>query len=128
MRSRLLPVSVYVFAVLLAAVVASARTASPGLASSPAEPNTVTITNFKFEPKVLTVPVDTTVTWVNQEGAHTVSADKGEFTSPNLRAGQNFTFKFPKAGKYAYHCAFHGSSGGGNMAGTIVVTAAKKTK
>ena len=127
MRGRLLSVLVYVFAVLLTAPVVSVRTASPVVASSP-EPNTVTITNFKFEPKVLTVPVDTTVTWVNQEGAHTVSADKGEFTSPNLRAGQNFTFKFPKAGKYAYHCAFHGSSGGGNMAGTIVVTAARKTK
>ena len=126
MRGRLFPVSVCAVAVLLVATVVSARNTSLGLASSPVEPNTVTITNFKFEPKILTVPVDTTVTWVNQEGAHTVTGDKGEFTSPNLRSGQNFTFKFPKVGKYAYHCAFHGSSGGGNMAGTIVVTAAKK--
>lgn len=94
--------------------------------SAPAQDNTVTITNFKFEPKTLTVPAGATVTWDNKEGAHTVTADKGEFKSPNLRAGEKFSFTFTKPGAYAYHCAFHGSSGGGNMAGSIIVAPPKK--
>ena len=94
--------------------------------TAPAQDYTVTITNFKYEPKELTVPVGTTVTWVNKEGVHTIQGDKGEFRSPNMRGEEKFTFKFDKPGTYAYHCGFHGSAGGGNMAGKIVVTASKK--
>jgi|SRR5215813_10042750 len=81
----------------------------------------VTIKNFSFEPKTLTVKAGTTVVWTNSEGRHTVEADKGEFKSDVLTADKTFEFKFDKPGKYAYHCGFHGDKGGKDMAGTIVV-------
>ena len=83
--------------------------------------NQVTITNFKFEPKTLTVNEGDTVTWNNTEGVHTVKSDSDAFISKNLKAGENFSYQFTKAGKYPYHCGFHGSKGGADMAGTIVV-------
>jgi plastocyanin len=83
---------------------------------------TVNISNFQFAPKVLQVKVGTTVTWVNNEGTHTVTADNGAFASDNLAAGQNFTYTFTKPGTYRYYCSLHGSKGGGDMSGTIKVT------
>ena len=82
---------------------------------------TVNISNFQFAPKVLQVRAGTTVTWVNGQGTHTVTADNGEFASDNLSAGQSYSFKFTKAGTYRYYCSFHGSKGGGDMSGVIKV-------
>ena len=82
----------------------------------------ITITNFKFEPKDITVKVGTIVTWENKEGTHSVNADDGSFSSPNLTAGKTFTHKFTKAGTYGFYCSFHGSKGGGDMSGTVRVT------
>jgi len=82
----------------------------------------ITISNFKFEPKDITVKVGTTVTWENKEGTHSVNADDGSFASPNLTAGKTFSHRFAKAGTYPYYCSFHGSKGGGDMSGTVTVT------
>jgi len=82
----------------------------------------VTISNFQFTPKELHVKVGTTVTWLNKEGVHTISSDNGKtFTSQTLNAGDKFTHTFKKAGKYPYFCTLHGSSGGHDMAGVVVV-------
>ena len=81
----------------------------------------VSISNFKFEPKVLRVKAGTTVTWTNTDGTHTAVSDGENFSSPTLSKGQTFSHKFTKRGRYPYHCSFHGSKGGGNMAGTIIV-------
>lgn len=82
----------------------------------------VTITNFQFTPKELHVKVGTTVTWTNKEGVHTIASDDGKtFSSQTLSAGDKFTYKFKKAGKYPYYCTFHGSSGGHDMAGMVLV-------
>ena len=83
---------------------------------------TVTVSNLKFEPRTLRVKAGTTVTWENKEGAHTITADKGAFESDTLSAGQSFSHKFTKPGRYAYYCSFHGSKGGHDMAGVIMVT------
>lgn len=82
---------------------------------------TVNISNFQFAPKALQVKAGTTVTWVNGQGTHTVTADNGEFASDNLSAGQSYSFKFTKPGTYRYYCSFHGSKGGGDMSGIIKV-------
>lgn len=97
----------------------SNRSLSPEASAQSA--NQVTITNFKFEPKTLTVNEGDTVTWNNKEGLHTVKSDTEAFVSKNLKAGENFSYQFTKAGKYPYHCGFHGGKGGADMAGTIVV-------
>lgn len=82
---------------------------------------TITITNFNFTPKTITVAAGTTVVWFNKEGKHTVESDNGAFKSEVLTADKSFEFSFSKAGKYAYHCGFHGDTGGKDMAGTVVV-------
>jgi plastocyanin len=106
----------------LAATLTPRLSASSTAAASPNAPAaTVQISNFQFAPKVLTVKAGTTVTWTNNEGIHTVTADNGAFISDNLTAGQSFSFKFTKPGTYRYHCSFHGSTGGGDMSGMVRV-------
>ncbi len=82
----------------------------------------VTVRDFEFSPKVLTVKIGTTVTWTNQgQAKHTVTSDDGASFNSLLMPGQTFTFKFDKAGTFAYHCMFHGGPGGKGMSGTVIV-------
>jgi plastocyanin len=82
---------------------------------------TVTVSNFQFTPAQISIRAGAEVTWKIKEGTHTIDADNGEFSSGALSANQTFTHKFTKAGTYLYYCSFHGSKGGHDMAGTIVV-------
>ncbi len=91
-------------------------------AAAAAVDKTVTIKNFQFAPKSVTVKVGSTVTWLNKEGTHTVTADNGSFQSPNLTADKSYSHKFTKAGTYRYYCSFHGGAGGADMSGTVTVT------
>ncbi|MGA9769327.1 MAG: cupredoxin domain-containing protein [Blastocatellia bacterium] len=113
-------------AVMAAIVDARARTVKrvKNMAAS-AEKATVKVSSFKFEPKILTVTAGTTVEWVNEGGRHTVESDNGAFKSDVLTDGKTFEHTFDKPGTYAYHCSFHGESGGKDMAGKIVVRAKK---
>ena len=88
----------------------------------PTQTATVAVSNSKFEPRTLRVKTGTTVTWENKEGVHTITADKGAFESATLSAGQSYSHKFDKPGRYAYYCTFHGSKGGHDMAGLVIVT------
>jgi plastocyanin len=81
----------------------------------------VTVTNFSFDPKELTVAPGTTVEWTDAGGKHTIEADNGAFKSAALTAGGKFEFKFDTPGTYDYFCGFHGSKGGHDMAGKIIV-------
>jgi plastocyanin len=68
------------------------------------------IKGFAFQPKTLEVPVGTTVTWTNGDGAqHSVTARDGSFDSGLFAEGGTFTQKFDKAGAVAYFCTRHGS-------------------
>ena len=82
----------------------------------------VTISNFKFAPKSVTIKAGSSVTWSNGEGMHTVTADDGSFRSPNLAAGKSYSHTFTNAGTYRYYCSFHGGAGGADMSGTVIVT------
>ena len=114
-------VRVFVACLVLGLALLAGVTRSVQFATSAQSANQVTITNFKFEPKTLTVNEGDTVMWNNKEGLHTVKSDTDAFVSKNLKAGESFNYQFTKVGKYPYHCAFHGSKGGGDMAGTIIV-------
>jgi len=77
----------------------------------------ISISNFDFQPNVVSVPVSSTVTWTNNDNVpHTVSADDGSFSSGTMLPGSNFSHIFTVIGKVAYHCAFHSS-----MRGNVVV-------
>jgi plastocyanin/uncharacterized membrane protein YozB (DUF420 family) len=102
---------------------AGARQRAEAAEQSPAtaERATVTITNFQFEPRHLTVTEGTVVEWVDATGRHTVEADDGAFKSEMLSAGGRFEHRFDKAGTFPYYCGFHGDKGGEEMAGTVTV-------
>jgi len=78
----------------------------------------VTISDFKFNPATLTVPVGTTVTWTNQdEEPHTVAAKDGSFHSPGLDTHGSYSFTFTTPGSCDYVCSIHPF-----MTATVVVT------
>jgi plastocyanin len=69
---------------------------------------TVTIKNYAFMPKSITVRTGVRVTWTNHDAtAHTATADQGSFDTGTINPGQSKTIDFKKAGTYTYHCAFH---------------------
>ncbi len=77
----------------------------------------IRISGFSFDPSSLTVSVGTTVTWTNEDNVpHTIIGDNGEFSSPNLSQGSQFSFTFNSAGTYTYHCGVHPS-----MKATVIV-------
>jgi plastocyanin len=85
--------------------------------ATPQASNEVSIKGMAFNPATLTVPVNTTVKWTNNDGiTHTVTSDTNLFDSGNLASGNSFTFKFTSAGTYSYHCSIHP-----DMTATIIV-------
>jgi len=107
---------------------APAQTATSPKLAAEASPQSVTVTvsNFAFEPKELTVEAGTTVIWKNTAGRHTVTADDKAFESPIMKAGEEYRHTFEREGRFPYYCALHGSAGGQNMAGTITVSPRRK--
>jgi amicyanin len=78
----------------------------------------VTIDNFTFAPAELSVPVGTTVTWINRDDIpHTVVAKDKGFRSKALDTDDRYSFTFASAGTYDYFCGLHP-----HMTGKIVVT------
>ncbi len=78
------------------------------IAAAPAEAPRAAIARVQFGLGTVTVPVGTTVIWVNRgDDAHTVTADDGSFISPGLDRGEQFSHRFTAPGTYAYHCAMH---------------------
>ena len=69
----------------------------------------VVIDNFAFEPRLLTVPVGTTVTWINRDDVpHTATAigKPREFDSKAMDTDDKFSHTFKIAGTYPYFCRF----------------------
>lgn len=112
--SRLLPNRATLGAMLLGPV-AGAMLALGALAAT--DTKTVTIDNFTFEPKELTVPVGTTVQWTNHDDIpHTVVDTNKAFRSKPLDTNDTFSFTFTTAGTFQYFCSLHPQ-----MVGKVVV-------
>ena len=81
------------------------------------EADTVTIDNFTFNAKELTVPVGTTVKWVNKDDLpHTVVDKSKSFRSKLLDTNGTFSFTFNNAGTFDYFCSLHPQ-----MVGKVIV-------
>jgi plastocyanin len=58
--------------------------------------------------ETLTVAPGDTVTWDNEDVfIHTVTADSGAWSSPELRRGQRYVLVPSDTGRFTYHCAAH---------------------
>jgi plastocyanin len=91
-----------------------------GTSSVPNSLTKVTISDNKFTPANLQVPVGATVTWEwSGSVPHSVvgTFDGKEIKSPQLTGTGVYLEAFQKAGKFEYQCGVHGAS----MAGTITI-------
>ena len=85
---------------------------------SPAAGHDVAIDNFSFAPAAATVPVGTTITWVNHDDVpHVVMSTEKKFKSPVLDTDEKFSHAFDAPGTYEYFCSLHP-----RMTGRIVVS------
>ena len=77
----------------------------------------VKVDNFTFAPEALTVPLNSTVTWVNEDDIpHVIASNDGLFKSKALDTDQKYSYTFSKAGTYSYYCSIHPK-----MVGKVVV-------
>ena len=114
------PRAILAIAALAVLLAAAPINPSPWGAAAEAAPAAVTvkIANFDFNPGAITVPVGTSVTWVNNDDdAHSVVADNKTFRSAPLDTGDHYSFTFQAAGTYVYHCGLHPQ-----MVGKVIVT------
>ena len=98
-----------------------AAPASQAQAAQAPQKVTITVKNFAFEPKEVTVAPGTTIEWTDELGRHNVTADDGSFKSDTMVAGAKFEHKFDAAGAFPYYCTFHGNKNGVGMAGKVTV-------
>jgi plastocyanin len=78
----------------------------------------VTIEDFAFSPKKLTVKAGAKIKVSNEDGAtHTFTANKGAFDTGDIDGGSSATVTVKKPGTYAYHCNIHS-----DMKGTVKAT------
>ena len=79
------------------------------VATAPAPPGPkIQIAKHKYDRPILTVPVGTTVTWLNKdEDVHTVVSTTQAFRSPGLETDDAYSYKFTKPGEYQYFCTLH---------------------
>jgi plastocyanin len=77
----------------------------------------ITIDNFAFARRQVTVERGTTVTWLNRDDMpHTVVSNDKSFQSGPLDTGDRFSHTFDTAGTFAYFCSLHP-----RMTGVVVV-------
>lgn len=76
-----------------------------------------TLGNRAFNPDELSVPVGSTVTWINTDAvAHTSTSDTRTWDSGSVAPHAQFSVTFQAAGTFHYHCAIHPG-----MVGTVTV-------
>ncbi|MGE0258707.1 MAG: cupredoxin family copper-binding protein [Alphaproteobacteria bacterium] len=104
---------------LVAAALAASAPAAFGddMAAIGTAPAVIVISNYEFNPAVLTVAPGTTVTWVNEDQSpHTIAEQTKAFRSPALDTSDRFSYTFAQPGEFAYYCTLHPM-----MVGKIVV-------
>lgn len=110
----------------LATVIGSGAVVFLPVPAAHAAGHQVLMSDYKFGPRTLTIPVGDSVTWVNQDTApHDVKTTSGPASvhSPMLDKGGTWSHTFTKAGSYGYVCTVHPG-----MTGGIVVKAAATTR
>jgi plastocyanin len=116
MRRKLFAGSIIALSLAAAAVVILHPTGAKSEESKTASIK-VRVDNFIFGPDTLTVPANSTVTWVNKDDVpHVIASNDGLFKSKALDTEDKYSYTFTKAGTYAYYCSVHPK-----MVGKIIV-------
>lgn len=111
-----LAVSRAVVVAMLSGPILGAMLAFAAVAAQDAS-NVITIDNFTFSPKEVTVAVGTTVKWVNHDDIpHTIVEKKTTFRSKALDTDDSYSFTFTSAGDFDYFCGLHP-----HMVGKVIV-------
>lgn len=114
MKIRLFAIALAIALMLGAGIVLLVH---PTHAKSDGAATEVHVDNFSFTPETLTVPRDSTVTWVNKDDVpHVIASNDGLFKSKGLDTDDKYSYTFTKAGTYSYYCSIHPK-----MVGKIVV-------
>ncbi len=93
---------------------------APPAAGQDSEGPTVRISDFQYSPTSITVPIGSTVTWINDgPSAHTATSSDARFDTGLLKSGEQATAEFKQVGNFEYVCTLHP-----NMSGTVVVQSA----
>src|SRR5262245_6202651 len=70
--------------------------------------DTVVIDNFAFSPRLVSVPIGTTVAVLNEDQtAHTFTADNHDFDTGTVRPGDTSRVTIARPGDFRYHCEIH---------------------
>jgi len=81
---------------------------SPAAATEVIAPNEIWIITREFRPSVMTVPVGTTVTWINKDfEEHTVTFDNIDINRRLEAHDTSFSYTFTEAGTFTYYCDPH---------------------
>ena len=90
---------------------------TPAVTSTPKTYN-VSIQNFAFNQKSITIKKGDTVVWTNKDSvSHTVTGNTGGPVSGTLKNNETYSFTFNDPGTFNYYCIPHPS-----MTGTVVVS------
>ena len=97
---------------------AASQAAAGGVAGASAA-NEVTIDNFAFNPKIVTVKAGSKLTWRNRDDVpHKIQSTDNRFAaSPLLDTKAVYSVSFPEGGEFPYFCSVHPV-----MQGKVVVT------
>jgi|WetSurMetagenome_2_1015567.scaffolds.fasta_scaffold03169_4 plastocyanin len=97
-----------VLVILAAFAVSCSKSSGTGSGSKGPGSDEVFIQNMAFNPNSITVTVNTTIIWTNQDPiAHTVTSDDGLFDSGNIPSNGTYSHTFTQAGTFSYHCTIH---------------------
>ena len=91
--------------------------------SATAEVVTVTIKNFTFTPKAITINLGDSIKWVNQDTTTHSTTQSANLWTHDLSVGESFNQEFTTPGIFRYYCRFHSS-----MIGTITVHTAEQSR
>ena len=79
------------------------------------------MSDMKFTPESITIPVGTSVTWHNVDSkTHTATANDNSWDTGDMGTAASHSVMFSTPGTYKYHCKYHAALGIG-MTGTVIV-------
>jgi plastocyanin len=90
--------------------------AAPAVTTPSGADIAVAISDFKFGPQTVNVPVGGSVVWTNNDGQQHTATSAGNFDAGAIDPQASMTVTFDTAGSFTYICSFHPF-----MTGTVVV-------